>query len=137
MLYAAYGSNLNLMQMGWRCPSARVVGTGFITGYRLEFRRYLTIVPDEKGEVPVALWELTDQDEKALDQYEGFPHFYHKEMICVETKTGAVKALVYIMNSGEPALPTSYYLDAVKVGYDCCGFDKFYLKEALEKIANK
>ena len=25
--YIAYGSNLNILQMRWRCPSARIIGT--------------------------------------------------------------------------------------------------------------
>ena len=38
MLYVAYGSNMNLEQMAYRCPDAKVVGTGVIKGYILMFR---------------------------------------------------------------------------------------------------
>lgn len=82
--YAAYGSNLNLPQMRKRCPCATVVGTAVIEDYRLLFRgsktgSYLTIEPQEGGRVPVAVWEVTDEDERRLDQYEGYPAFYRKE----------------------------------------------------------
>lgn len=30
--YFAYGSNMDLEQMAWRCPQARVVGPGFLKG---------------------------------------------------------------------------------------------------------
>ena len=48
--YLAYGSNLNVRQMKLRCPTARIVGTATIEGYRLMFKgsktgSYLTIEP--------------------------------------------------------------------------------------------
>ena len=82
--YIAYGSNLNIRQMRMRCPSARIIGTGAIPGYRLLFKgsqsgSYLTIEPKEGASVPVAAWEVTASDEQALDRYEGFPSFYYKK----------------------------------------------------------
>ena len=52
--YIAYGSNLNVRQMKFRCPTAKVVGTSVIKGYELLYKgsktgSYLTIqagVPD-------------------------------------------------------------------------------------------
>ena len=55
-LYVAYGSNLNIKQMGWRCPTAKVIGIGKILDYKLTFRHVATIEPSEKSEVPVAVW---------------------------------------------------------------------------------
>lgn len=71
--YIAYGSNLNIRQMRIRCPHARVIGTAVINDYELLFKgsrtgAYLTIEPKEGGEVPVAVWEVTESDETALDQ---------------------------------------------------------------------
>ena len=37
-LYVAYGSNLNLKQMAYRCPTATLVGTGVIDNYELQFK---------------------------------------------------------------------------------------------------
>ena len=37
-IYLAYGSNLNLKQMACRCPTAQVLGSAKLTGYRLFFR---------------------------------------------------------------------------------------------------
>ena len=37
-LYIAYGSNINLEQMAYRCPHSKVVGTSEIKDYELEFR---------------------------------------------------------------------------------------------------
>ena len=73
--YIAYGSNLNIHQMRWRCPSARIVGTAELAGWRLLFKgsktgSYLTIEPFAECRVPVAVWEVSPRDELALDHYE-------------------------------------------------------------------
>ena len=109
--YLAYGSNLNIGQMKFRCPTARVVGTAEIDGYELLFKgsksgSYLTIEPREGATVPVAVWEVQEQDELNLDRYEGFPTFYYKKEMRLSmqslidgTELGEVDAIVYIMQS--------------------------------------
>jgi len=77
--YIAYGSNLNINQMKRRCPTARVIGTGFIEDYELLFKGsktggYLTIEKAEGKSLPVAIWKVTELDEQALDRYEGYPN---------------------------------------------------------------
>lgn len=37
-LYIAYGSNLNIRQMAFRCPGAKLRGTGTVEDYELQFR---------------------------------------------------------------------------------------------------
>ena len=76
-LYFAYGSNINLGQMEYRCPDASVVGPVTLENYELLFREgrtgsYLTIEPKEGASVPVAAWSVTAEDEAALDRYEGY-----------------------------------------------------------------
>lgn len=136
-LYIAYGSNLNILQMGWRCPTAKVVGTGKILDYKLTFRGVATIEPEKKKEVPVAVWEIKESDEKALDIYEGYPNLYRKEMIEVDMEKGKVQAMVYIMNKGTPGLPSESYFNTIAKGYDDVGFDTSYLNEALEDTKNR
>ena len=89
--YVAYGSNLNVRQMRWRCPGARIIGTSELKDYRLLFKgsktgSYLTIEPEVGCTVPVAVWEVTGQDELALDRYEGFPSFYYKKELVLDVK---------------------------------------------------
>lgn len=50
--YLAYGSNLNVRQMKYRCPTAKIVGTAVIRDYELLYKgsktgSYLTI--EKKG----------------------------------------------------------------------------------------
>lgn len=104
-LYLAYGSNLNIKQMEWRCPTAVVQGTAIINDFELLFRGHrhsavATIEPFKGGIVPVIVWEIRPADEYALDRYEGFPHFYQKEMLTVNFNGADVKAMAYIMTAG-------------------------------------
>ena len=70
-LYLAYGSNINLEQMAYRCPTAKVIGAAMLPNQELNFRRVATIDPKEGAEVPVLVWEIGQQDEINLDYYEG------------------------------------------------------------------
>ena len=72
-LYIAYGSNINLEQMAYRCPHSKVVGTSEIKDYELEFRGVATIVPNKGARVPVLIWELDERDLPTLNKYEGYP----------------------------------------------------------------
>ena len=59
-LYVAYGSNLNIRQMKYRCPGAKLYGTGEIENYELQFKghsdsAFATIAPKEGASVPVAV----------------------------------------------------------------------------------
>ena len=72
--YIAYGSNLNVNQMFYRCPTARIIGTAMLDGWELLFKgsktgSYLTIEEKEGSCVPVGIWEIRSEDEAALDRY--------------------------------------------------------------------
>ena len=80
--YIAYGNNLNIPQTRMRCPGARIIGTSVIEDYELLFKgsktgSYLTIEPKAGASVPVAVWEVTEQDELALDRYTQLVQFLH------------------------------------------------------------
>ena len=140
--YIAYGSNLNVQQMRWRCPGARIIGTSELQDYRLLFKgsktgSYLTVEPEKGCTVPVAVWEVTDQDELALDRYEGYPSFYYKTEMTLDVKgirTGKLRhrrAFVYIMREERPyGIPTSSYLSICGQGYRFFGFPVDKLLEA-------
>lgn len=129
--YVAYGSNLNLSQMRFRCPSAEILGTGMLKDYQLYFCYYLTVVPQEGAEVPVAVWKIDDDCEDSLDYYEGFPNFYRKETVRVEIDGETVEAMIYIMNRFVPELPGRSYYNDVTEGYRDFKLDECYLLDAL------
>ena len=142
--YAAYGSNLNILQMRYRCPSARVIGTAEIADYRLLFKgsktgAYLTIEKQKGSIVPVGIWEVSAADERSLDRYEGFPNFYYKTEMSLDIKgirTGKIrrrKCFVYIMHEErELALPSRSYVRTCIEGYFNFDFNTKYLKQAIQ-----
>ena len=138
--YIAYGSNLNVRQMKFRCPGAKVVGISVIKDYQLLYKgsktgSYLTIEKKKGGMVPVAVWEVTANDEKRLDAYEGYPNFYYKKEIEVTMSSGRkIKAFAYIMHEERPVgIPTRAYLNTCKSGYDYFKFNKAFLQEAIDE----
>lgn len=144
--YLAYGSNLNMAQMKYRCPNAKAVGTAVLQNHSLTFRGsgsgyYLSVDPKIGGKVPVGVWEVTATDEAALDRYEGYPRFYSKDTVTVDMtplKGGTaktVKAFVYFMNEDSKiGLPNEFYLKTCLQGYKDFGFDKRILKRTLERV---
>ena len=82
--YFAYGSNLNSRQMSSRCPTARKAGTYLLKGYELEFRCYLTIKPSPGKVVPIGVFAISEDDERRLDRYEGYPIHYRKQTLEIE-----------------------------------------------------
>ena len=143
--YLAYGSNLNVRQMKLRCPTARVVGTAEIKDYELFFKgsqtgSYLTIEPKKGGIVPVAVWEVQEQDVRRLDAYEGFPKFYYKKDMEIRYKgirTGrhrTVTAFVYIMHEDrEIGIPSNRYISTCIEGYNDFGFNLNILFDAVDR----
>ena len=143
--YLAYGSNLNVRQMKLRCPTARVVGTAEIKDYELFFKgsqtgSYLTIEPKKGGIVPVAVWEVQEQDVRRLDAYEGFPKFYYKKDMEIRYKgirTGrhrTVTAFVYIMHEDrEIGIPSNRYISTCIEGYNDFEFNLNILFDAVDR----
>lgn len=147
--YIAYGSNLNIPQMQLRCPSARIIGTSEVPDYRLMFKgsqtgAYLTIEPCEGASVPVAVWEVSADDELALDRYEGFPRFYYKAEMKLPIKgirsgkTRTRTVFVYIMHEDRNfGIPSRFYVNTCLEGYCSFGFDENVLAEALRFSAKE
>jgi gamma-glutamylcyclotransferase (GGCT)/AIG2-like uncharacterized protein YtfP len=138
-LYVAYGSNLNLEQMEQRCPDARVVGKGVIEDYALKYRgsktgAYLTILREKGKRVPVAVWAISESDERSLDRYEGFPTFYYKKRMRVLLENGKTTyAMAYVMSDrAQPGIPSEYYVRTCFLGYVKNGLDLNIFYESLE-----
>ena len=139
--YLAYGSNLNVHQMKYRCPTARIVGTAVIRDYELLYKgsktgSYLTIEKKNGGVVPVAVWEVTAADEHSLDAYEGCPNFYYKKNMDVTLDETGIKinAFVYIMHEDRPiGVPSVSYMQTCLQGYNDFGFERKVLIDAYIK----
>jgi len=143
-LYAAYGSNMHPEQMLRRCPSSPHAGTGWIRGWRLTFGAeefgwegaLATLVPadmdtasDAEG-VFVALYDLTESDEEALDAWEGADHgLYQKLHLRVHTLAGDVVAYVYALDAFEGGLPSARHLGAIADAAEAAGAPEDYVAD--------
>ena len=143
-LYAVYGSNMDPAQMLRRCPSSPHTGTGWIRGWRLTFGAeefgwegaLATLVPAEDDfdaltpGVFVALYDLTDADERALDAWEGADlGLYRKLHLRVHTLGGDAVASVYVVDAFEGGLPSARYLGALADAAEAAGAPDDYVGE--------
>ena len=138
-IYIAYGSNMSTEQMEFRCPDAKLIGTGKLKNWRLMFKgsysgNYATIEREENYEVPVLLWKISAADERNLDLYEGCPTFYYKTEIEVETDDGEkILGIVYIMHEERKlGLPSAHYYKILSDAYEKFDFDFDILENALD-----
>lgn len=136
-LYFAYGSNINVEQMGYRCPDACIVGPVALENYELLFRRggFATIAPCEGGKVHGLLWSLTPECERSLDHYEGYSRFYDKRTVKVRDGLGReLSVMAYIMDERfrEPMLPSTTYYNGILEGYRQNGLPVAALKKAFD-----
>lgn len=77
--YLSYGSNLNIKEMKRRCKNAKKISSFLLKDYELYFNKYLVVIVPSKNEfVQIGVWKITDEDEKMLDIYEGYPSLYRK-----------------------------------------------------------
>ena len=139
-LYVAYGSNLNLEQMAYRCPDATIVGKGLVKNYGLKYRgsktgAYATIIKESGKNVPVLVWKISPADERNLDHYEGFPTFYYKKKVTVHMENGKkLSAMAYIMfDAALPGVPSNYYMRTIYEGYISNGLDLNILFDSFDE----
>jgi hypothetical protein len=136
-LFAAFGAGLNRTEMAKHCPTAKLIDSAVLKNYRLSFRgskagALATIEKARGGSVPTLLWEISPQDEAAIDRWIGVPELYRKATIKVRRDGILVDVLIYILNSGKPQnKPSAFYYSTLLEGYKAAGFDAKILKAAV------
>ncbi len=134
---ATYGVCLNRSEMAKHCPTAKLIGAMELKNYKLAFRggngcAVATIEKTKGGSVPALLWEITSQDEAALDRRIGVPDLYRKDTVKVRLNGAAMDALVYILIGNKPPnRPSAFYFSSLLEGYKAAGFDTDILKTAI------
>jgi hypothetical protein len=135
-IYAAYGSNMNPAQMAARCPHSPRRGTGWLEGWRLTFggedlnwEGALGTVVEASGErVFVALYDLSEADEAALDSWDGATlGYYRKSKVRVATREDDVVAWLYVINGYEGGLPSARYLGIMADAAEAAGAPADYV----------
>jgi gamma-glutamylcyclotransferase (GGCT)/AIG2-like uncharacterized protein YtfP len=106
-------------RMGERCPHSPLQGTGWLLEWRLTFGgeelgwdgAMATIVEDAFEQVFVALYDVTEEDESRLDEWEGASTgLYRKMRVRVSTLEGEQLAWIYVLDAYEGGLPSASYL---------------------------
>jgi gamma-glutamylcyclotransferase (GGCT)/AIG2-like uncharacterized protein YtfP len=118
-LMFAYGSNLNIDQMSWRCPDAQPLGRIKLPDWRLVFRGVADVIQEPGAVCYGGVWRITKRCEAALDLYEGISsRLYRKEYIRINPlPDGERRMLVYVMNSTGIMPPSASYLECIRQGY--------------------
>jgi len=137
MLYFAFGSNLEPVQMRERAPGHHVVGLAELRDHRLTFPRYsqrwggggASIQPHHGGSVWGVLFDVNDDDLANLDRMEGYrgPGDQHNEYdrvdVFVELTRAddgsvprRVRATTFVARSENPQPPSRRYLEQILAG---------------------
>ena len=119
--------------MAERCPKASYMGSAILKGWRLIFKSVATIKKEVGREVPVGVFEISDQCEKALDVYEDYPQLYDKHKLDMNLNGNLVSAMTYIMvRKYGIAPPSRKYFNVISEGYKNCDLNSDFLLEAHE-----
>lgn len=147
MLYAAYGSNLDSQQMSHRCPHSPLRQTGWLNDWRLTFggdgwdgalptlveTRSAAADPATPGgegdpQVFVALYDVTDGDERALDEWESAPSgLYRKVKLRASVMEGEVAAWAYVLDDFEGRMPSARTLGLLADAAETAGAPADYV----------
>ncbi len=119
--------------MADRCPNANYLGNTVLKDWRLIFKSVATIEKDLGKYVPVGVFQITIECEKALDIYEDYPHLYDKKELDIILDGIQVTAMTYVMVAEYGIAPPSRkYFNVISEGYKNCGLNSDFLLEAEE-----
>lgn len=146
MNYFAYGSNLDLKQMAQRCPQSNLIGKASLQGYKIAFTKYSSgwdsgvadIIRAEDSEVWGLLYEVTEDDLKRLDGYEGHPDYYLRIVVSVVNEKGdSVEVYTYkVVDKVDLVPPSEEYLGIIKDAAKKYNFPDKY-KRQLDQVECK
>lgn len=139
MHYLAYGSNLHPLRITLRVPSARLLGTVRLEGYRLVFRKRgrdlsakcdLAVTADSTDIAYGAVYALSPLELALLDSFEDLGAGYSREQLRLRMNGRVLDALVYLANEShvvESLEPYDWYKGLVLAGAREHGFPVDYL----------
>ncbi len=137
-LYAAYGSNMDPVQMALRAPHSPQRGGGWVTGWRLTFGgedlgwegALATLVEEPGHQVFVMLYDLTATDVATLDEWEGGGiGLYRKIRVRVQSLEGDELAWCYVLDAYEGGLPSAHYIGILADAAESAGAPDDYVAE--------
>ncbi len=138
MFYFAYGANLNIDNMKYRCPNAKPVVKFSMPNYKLVFKGVADIENSVNDSVEGVLWDITNKCEQALDVFEGFPFLYRKEYFTIKMSGKLADdfgtntdVMFYAMNRSNYGEPNISYFNCILDGYLANKLNTDFLYDAL------
>lgn len=116
---------MNATHMQERCPGIIHIGKSRLDGFRLVFDYHADIIPEAGCSVHGGLWQITNNHERALDNYEGYPSYYDKHY------EGDLMFYRMIDASIDREPPARWYLQMVVEGYRYFGLTQEDFEESL------
>ena len=131
-VYFAYGSNMNLDQMRYRCSGAIYDGKAKLKNWKYFINKdgYASIRQSKHDYVLGCLWHLNEPDWLNLDKYEAVEEgYYYKREISVfaEDSRSKISAIVYISTNCEMGKPSKSYNKEVLDGAMQIGLPSEYI----------
>ncbi|KAF8466242.1 Butirosin biosynthesis, BtrG-like protein, partial [Kalaharituber pfeilii] len=154
--YFAYGSNLWHSQMSHRCPSSRLIGTGYLHGYRwiISARGYANVVPSHSPSPCTsantdgtygAIYTLSPTDLATLDLYEGVDvtpvPCYLKVTMPIrllsapgpEKGVDVIPCLVYVDPRTQEGVVREEYIRRINLGLRDAGLPKEWVRKVVRR----
>ena len=132
-LYLAYGSNMDVNQMDYRCPDSYIFDKVVVEDYKfvLDNAGVASIVPAKGYKVEAILWAVHELDVETLDIYEGVDYgCYEKTTMPIVIDGVEIEVLVYfslrdLVNRGF----RSGYMTKIIKAAKAANFSEKYIKE--------
>ena len=138
--YFAYGANLNRADFLRRCPGAAYVSAAVLPDheFRIAVTGYGEAASAPGKDLPGMLWDLSRQDEEALDRFEGVPEgLYRKSFVIVNGADGSRhRAMLYQPTDSAPGTPVPGYLEGIIASAEELGFPAPYI-ESLRRLLTR
>ena len=136
-LYIIYGRNLSKERMYNLCQTANPMAVATLKDYQLVFQgrthgAHANVIPAKGQEVPVVIWELSEEDEIRMDVDQGIGYGRcTKECVDIEVNGETLQAQIYIQTPGPYGTPSDRYLQNMVKGYREFNLPARVLNEAL------
>lgn len=122
--------------MADRCPHSPLRSTGWLQGWRMTFGgdgwdgALPTLAEADGAQVFVALYDVTDADESALDEWESATSgLYRKVRLQVATLEGNQPTWVYVLDDYEGGLPSARTIGLLADAAEAAGAPEDYVDE--------
>jgi gamma-glutamylcyclotransferase (GGCT)/AIG2-like uncharacterized protein YtfP len=134
LLYFAYGSNLSLSQMNFRCPSNSKIGIGVLEGFRwiISKRGYANVVKSSSDFVLGVVYKITKFDKSRLSAFEGVhKRSYDEKQLEISIDGVGHDCLIYIDPIIAEGIPDENYISKINNGIRESQIPQTYVKKYL------